>query len=91
MGVLLMAQLFKMAHPVGGIQGHVATAPPAGSFPVTNVYWDDSLNKMVVEYDDSGGTSGTIQTDPPVGKFAITNIYFDPSTGKMVGEHDDGA
>ena len=85
-----MTQLFKLAAPVGGIQGHVATAPPAGGFPITNVYWDDALSKMVGEYDDAGGNSGTIQSTPPVGKFAVTNIFFDPATGRMIGEYDDG-
>ena len=85
-----MTQLFKLSSPATGIQGHVSTAPPSGSFPITNIYWDDALQKMIGEYDDAGGNSGTIQTDPPEGKFAITNIYFDPAVGRLVGEYDDG-
>ncbi len=78
-------------NPGGTIQGHVATAPPTGKYPVTNVYWDPDAQKLVGEYDDVGVSAGTIQTNPPVGKFAITNIYFDPDTGKLVGEYDNGA
>ncbi len=88
-----MAQLWRLA-PSGGtntILGHVATAPPAGTFPVTNLYYDPDLSVMVGEYDDAGLSAGTIGTNPPVGKYAITNIYFDPATGVFVGEYDDGA
>ena len=75
----------------GGIQGHVATAPPSGKHPVTNVYWDPALSKLVGEYDDAGFGAGTIESNPPAGKYAVTNIYFDPTTGKLVGDYDDGA
>lgn len=80
-----------MAPGTSTILGHVATAPPAGKFPVTNLYYDPALSKMVCEYDDAGVSAGTIGTNPPVGKYAITNIYFDPTTGVFVGEYDDGA
>lgn len=86
-----MAQLFRMAPGSSIIQGHVATAPPAGSYPVTNLYWDPAISELVGEYDDAGAGSGNIESSPPVGKYAITNIYFDPATGVFVGEYDDGA
>lgn len=87
-----MAQLWRMTPSTGtGIQGHVATAPPTGMYPITNLYWNPALNKMVSEYDDAGMGSGNIETNPPAGSFAITNIYFDPATGTFVGEYDDGA
>lgn len=75
----------------GSISGHVATAPPSGKYPITNLFWDPVQSKLVGEYDDAGVSAGTIQTSPPVGKFAITNIYFDPITGKLIGEYDNGA
>jgi len=86
-----MAQLWRMT-PSGGstIQGHVATAPPAGSYPITNLYWDPVTDKLVGEYDDAGMGSGNIESNPPVGKYAVTNIYFDPSTGVLIGEYDEG-
>ncbi len=83
--------LFRMNQTSGVIRGHVATAPPTGKYPITNVYWDPDIQELVGEYDDAGVGAGTIQTNPPVGKFAITNIYFDPDTGTMVGEYDNGA
>ena len=89
-----MSQLFRMAPSTGGtntILGHVATAPPSGMLPVTNIYYDPGLGKMVCEYDDAGVSAGTIETNPPNGTYAITNIYFDPTTGVFVGEYDDGA
>ena len=89
-----MAQLFRMAPSTGGtntILGHVATAPPSGYFPITNLYFDPAVGNMVCEYDDAGGGSGNIESAPPVGKFAVTNIYFDPASGVLVGEYDDGA
>jgi len=85
-----MTQLFRMGRPRSRILGHVATAPPAGTYPVTNVYWDPVLEKMIGEYDNSGTSAGTIVSDPPVGKFAITNIFWDPASGKMTGEFDEG-
>ena len=89
-----MSQLWRMTPSSGGtntILGHVATAPPSGMLPVTNVYWDPILDKMICEYDDAGVSAGNIATNPPAGKFAITNIYFDPTAGVFVGEYDDGA
>lgn len=87
-----MSQLWRMSPSSGTtILGHVATAPPAGKFPITNVYWDPDIQMVVSEYDDAGISAGTIVSNPPVGKFAITNIYFDPTTGVLVGEYDDGA
>ena len=73
------------------ISEHVATAPPAGGLPVTNIYWDPGANKMTVEYDDEGYAAGNILSTPPVGMYAVTNLFFDPSTGRLSGEYDDGA
>ena len=73
------------------ILGHVATAPPTGKHPVTNLYWNPATGMLVGEYDDAGVGAGNIESAPPVGKHPITNIYFDPTTGVLVGEYDDGA
>jgi len=75
----------------GSIQGHVATAPPAGKHPVTNLYWNPIESKLVGDYDTTGVGTGTIQSAPPVGSYAVTNVYYDPATDKLVGEYDDGA
>ena len=87
-----MAQLYRLQHEGGTntILGHVATAPPTGMYPVTNLYWNPSLNKLVGEYDDAGQGAGNIESNPPVGSYAVTNVYFDPATGKLVGEYDEG-
>ena len=82
--------IFHLRRPTSTILGHVATAPPTGKHPVTNVYYDPALSKIVREYDDVGVPSGTIQSNPPVGKFAVTNIYYDPLAGVLKGEYDDG-
>jgi len=81
--------LFRLGAPTT-ILGHVATAPPAGMYPVTNVYWDPALKKLVGEFDDAGVSAGTIVSRPPVGKFTITNIFWDPATETMTGEYDEG-
>ena len=89
-----MAQLFRMSPSTGGtntILGHVATAPPAGKYPVINLYWDPALSQLIGEYDDAGVGAGNIESNPPVGKYPITNIYYDPTAGVFVGEYDDGA
>ena len=83
--------LFRMGGSSGGITGHVATAPNATGKPVTNIYYDPALDKMVGEYDDAGMAAGTIVSTPPQGMHAVTNVFFDPSTGRLVGEYDDGA
>ena len=86
--------LYRMNPGSGGsstIAGHVATAPPSWKHPVTNVYFDPALQKIVGEYDDAGVSSGTIQSNPPVGKFVVTNIYYDPAAGVLQGEYNDGA
>jgi len=72
------------------IAGYVATAPDATGYPVTNVYYDPALQRMVGEYDNTGMASGTIVSNPPQGKYPVTNIFFDPATGTMTGEYDDG-
>ena len=82
--------LFRLKQSSRTILGHVATAPPAGMFPITNVYWDPDIQKLISEYDDAGISAGTIVSNPPAGKLAVTNIYYDPSTGMLVGEYDDG-
>ncbi len=85
--------LYRLRPSSGGtntILGHVATAPPTGTYPVTNLYWDPALNKLVGEYDDAGVGAGKIGSNPPVDKYAGTNVYFDPATGKLVGDYDDG-
>ena len=56
----------------GRIAGHVATVPPAGSHPITNIFWDPVLEKMVGEYNDAGGSDATLISTPPAGKFVIT-------------------
>lgn len=73
----------------GRIAGHVATVPPAGSHPITNIFWDPVLEKMVGEYNDAGGSDATLISTPPAGKFVITNIYFNPTTNKLVSEYED--
>jgi len=72
------------------ITGYVATAPSPAGYPITNLYWDPALSKMVGEYDDTGAAAGTVTSSPPVGSYPITNIYFDPATGMFKGEYDDG-
>lgn len=85
-----MAQLLRLAPVSNTLLGHIATAPPLGKHPITNIYWDPTLNKMVGEYDNAGVSAGTIMSNPPTGKFTVTNIFFDPVTGKMIGEYDSG-
>lgn len=81
--------LHRLKVPPSTLMGHVATAPPSGKYPITNVYWDPDLNKLVGEYDDAGFSAGTIVSNPPVGKFIVTNIFFDPVTGRLTGEYDN--
>ena len=73
----------------GGIAGHIATAPPTGMYPITNVYWDPATEKMMGEYDDLGEPSATVSSTPPEGRLAITNIYFNPANGRIVGEFEN--
>ena len=75
--------------PSSGISGHVATAPPSGMYPITNLYWDPAIQKLVGEYDDTGDPSATLVSAPPIGKLAITNIYFNPANGRLVSEYED--
>ena len=72
-----------------GAGGYVATAPPAGMYPVTNLFWDPVAQKMEAEYDDQGGSSGTIISTPPQGSYQITNVYYDPANESTVGEYED--
>lgn len=71
------------------IVGHVATAPPTGKFPITNLYWNPLTSKMVGEYDDIGVGAGNIVSSPPEDCFPIINIYFDPLTGTFQGQYND--
>lgn len=71
------------------ILGHVASAPPAGTHPVTNLYWNPATQTMVGEYDDLGVGAANIVSAPPNGSFPVINIYFDPSTGRLVGQYND--
>jgi len=85
-----MSQLWRMSSTkVNKILGHVATAPPVGSFPVTNLYYDPVLSKMVGEYDDVGIAASSVVTNPPEGSFPVINIYYDPATSTFVGQYND--
>jgi hypothetical protein len=87
-----VAQAHKYSSaPTGGgsIPGHVASAPPQGKFPITNLYWNPITNKMVGEYDNLGVGAGNIVSAPPTNCFPVINIYFDPVTGTFQGQYND--
>ena len=73
----------------GRIAGHVATVPPPGMLPITNMFWDPVAQKATFEYDDLGGSEAILLSTPPAGKNAITNVYFNPATGNLVSEYED--
>ena len=73
----------------GRIAGHVATVPPVGMLPITNMFWDPVAQKATFEYDDLGGSEAILLSTPPAGKNAITNVYFNPATGNLVSEYED--
>ena len=86
-----MSSLYKLKFASSTILSYVASAPPTGKYPITNLYWDPALSKLIGEYDDAGFGSGNIESIPPNGKYAVTNIYYDPATGTLIGDYDDGA
>ena len=84
----------NLAAPVSGATAttageYIASAPPLGMHPVTNLYWDPATQKMVVEYDDTGAPTGVLISTPPQGSYPITNVYFNPASGTFVGEYED--
>lgn len=74
----------------GASQAGIPTVPTPGNYPVTNLYFDTTTQKMQVEYDDSGGAAPFIQSQPTAGNYAITNLFVDAATGRLSVFYNDG-
>ena len=68
--------------------GGIPTVPPAGNYPVTNLFVDSTTGNLQVEYDDAGGASPIINSVPTGGNYAVTNLYV--KDGELVVQYEDG-
>ena len=68
---------------------NITTVPPAGMYPIVNIYWNPGINQFIGDYDTSGSAAAFIKSIPPEGMYAVTNLFFDPVSGRMTGHYED--